>query len=42
LGRDYADVSPVRGVLIGGGEHGLDVAVDLHLELDAPVATDFA
>jgi transglutaminase-like putative cysteine protease len=28
-GRDYADVSPVRGVLIGGGAHRLQVAVDL-------------
>jgi len=41
-GRDYADVSPVRGVLVGGGEHGLDVAVDLHLEVETSVATDFA
>ena len=31
-GRDYADVSPVRGVLIGGGAHSLSVAVDLQLE----------
>lgn len=28
-GRDYADVSPVRGVILGGGAHGLTVAVDL-------------
>ena len=28
-GRDYADVSPVRGVLLGGGEHTLKVSVDL-------------
>lgn len=28
-GRDYADVSPVRGVFIGGGAHTLSVAVDL-------------
>lgn len=27
LGRDFADVSPLRGVLQGGGEHTLDVAV---------------
>jgi transglutaminase-like putative cysteine protease len=26
-GRDYGDVSPVRGVILGGGEHRLDVAV---------------
>ena len=30
-GRDYADVSPVRGVLSGGGAHRLEVAVDLDL-----------
>lgn len=42
IGRDYADVSPVRGVLVGGGEHSLEVAVDLHLEVAAPVAPDFA
>jgi transglutaminase-like putative cysteine protease len=28
-GRDYHDVSPVRGVLIGGGDHELTVAVDV-------------
>lgn len=28
-GRDYADVSPVRGVLLGGGAHTLSVSVDL-------------
>jgi transglutaminase-like putative cysteine protease len=26
-GRDYADVSPVRGVIHGGADHILDVAV---------------
>jgi transglutaminase-like putative cysteine protease len=26
-GRDYDDVIPMRGVLLGGGEHELDVAV---------------
>lgn len=26
-GRDFADVSPLRGVIRGGGEHTLDVAV---------------
>lgn len=29
-GRDYSDVSPVRGVILGGGAHSLDVAV--HME----------
>jgi transglutaminase-like putative cysteine protease len=28
-GRDYADVSPIRGVAIGGGEHTVKVAVDV-------------
>ena len=27
-GRDYDDVSPVKGVILGGGEHTIDVAVD--------------
>lgn len=29
VGRDYADVSPVDGVIIASGEHGLSVAVDV-------------
>lgn len=28
-GRDYADVSPVRGILLGGGKQALEVSVDL-------------
>jgi transglutaminase-like putative cysteine protease len=28
-GRDYADVSPLRGVVVGGGEHKLDVGIDV-------------
>jgi len=28
-GRDYSDVSPIRGVIVGGGGHELDVAVDV-------------
>ncbi len=28
-GRDYGDLSPVRGVILGGGAHSLDVRVDL-------------
>lgn len=35
-GRDYADVSPVRGVILGGGEHSLDVSVSL-VRAEAPV-----
>jgi transglutaminase-like putative cysteine protease len=28
-GRDYSDVSPIRGVILGSGEHTLKVAVDV-------------
>lgn len=28
-GRDYDDVSPISGVLLGGGPHSVDVAVDV-------------
>lgn len=28
-GRDYNDVSPIRGVILGAGEHNLKVAVDV-------------
>ena len=29
-GRDFADVSPIRGIVLGGGAgHGIDVAVDV-------------
>jgi transglutaminase-like putative cysteine protease len=31
LGRDYDDVSPVSGVLLGGGRQRVDVAVDVAL-----------
>lgn len=31
FGRDYADVSPVAGVLTGGGEHKVTVAVDVEV-----------
>lgn len=29
IGRDYRDVTPVRGVFYGGGEHSLQVSVDV-------------
>jgi len=35
-GRDFADVSPLRGVILGGGEHGLWVGVDLE-EAEGPL-----
>jgi transglutaminase-like putative cysteine protease len=28
-GRDYGDVSPINGFIVGGGEHEIDVAVDV-------------
>lgn len=31
-GRDFADVSPLRGVILGGGAHSLCVSVDLEAE----------
>jgi transglutaminase-like putative cysteine protease len=34
-GRDFGDVSPLRGVILGGGEHGLRVGVDLD-EVEGP------
>ncbi len=30
LGRDFHDVTPVRGVFYGGGEHALEVQVDVN------------
>jgi transglutaminase-like putative cysteine protease len=28
-GRDYSDVSPIKGAIFGGGAHTIDVAVDV-------------
>jgi transglutaminase-like putative cysteine protease len=28
-GRDYADVAPIHGIITGGSEHEVDVAVDV-------------
>jgi transglutaminase-like putative cysteine protease len=36
-GRDYGDVSPLRGLILGGGEHKLQVEVDME-PIDSPVA----
>jgi transglutaminase-like putative cysteine protease len=30
-GRDYGDVSPLRGLILGGGSHALSVAVDMEV-----------
>jgi len=29
VGREYRDVAPITGILLGGGEHTVDVAVDV-------------
>jgi transglutaminase-like putative cysteine protease len=31
-GRDFGDVSPLRGVIVGGGQHSLSVRVQVHTE----------
>ncbi len=37
-GRDFSDVSPVRGVILGGGDHSVLVSVDLEpVDEGAPV-----
>jgi transglutaminase-like putative cysteine protease len=35
-GLDYSDVSPIRGVILGGGQHTLDVSVDVSRVADTP------
>ena len=35
-GRDFADVSPLRGVILGGGSHDPDVRVTV-TPLEAPL-----
>ncbi|HBX36318.1 MAG TPA: transglutaminase [Pseudohongiella sp.] len=43
-GRDYADVTPLKGVMTGGGEHELSVAVDVvpkEVEQTTAVPLDF-
>jgi transglutaminase-like putative cysteine protease len=34
-GRDYSDVTPLKGVVFGGGAHTLEVAVDIEAERDS-------
>lgn len=36
-GRDYDDVSPVRGIIVGGAGHGLEVSVDVEPIDDEPI-----
>jgi transglutaminase-like putative cysteine protease len=38
-GRDFGDVSPVAGILTGGGKHGLTVSVDVAPVSPAPAHT---
>jgi transglutaminase-like putative cysteine protease len=38
-GRDFSDVTPLRGVILGGGSHTLDVAVTV-TELDPAASPD--
>jgi transglutaminase-like putative cysteine protease len=33
-GRDYGDVSPMRGIILGGRDHTLKVAVDVEIVND--------
>jgi transglutaminase-like putative cysteine protease len=37
-GRDFSDVSPVRGVILGGGDHVVKVAVDLEPIAEEPTS----
>ncbi len=38
-GRDFSDVSPMRGVILGGSQHDLDVRVTVMPEDEVPVMT---
>lgn len=38
-GREYSDVSPIKGVFVGGGSQTHDVSVDVH-PLDPPAASN--
>lgn len=40
IGRDYGDVTPLRGVIRGGGRHELTVGVGTRVIEDAPAAND--
>lgn len=35
-GRDYSDVSPIKGVFLGGGQHTMQVAVDVLCTANGP------
>jgi transglutaminase-like putative cysteine protease len=38
-GRDYGDVSPIMGVILGGGDHRIDVAVHVEPVAEVPAAS---
>lgn len=41
VGRDFDDVSPLRGVIVGGGKHQLTVAVDVNpVKEGQPIAVE--
>jgi transglutaminase-like putative cysteine protease len=35
-GRDYGDVAPIHGIITGGSEHEIDVAVDVAASDEEP------
>lgn len=39
-GRDFGDVTPIRGVIMGGGEHDLNVSVDVSPLEGSPGSVD--
>ncbi len=39
-GRDYGDISPVRGVILGGGRHSVTVGVDLEAVEELGASSD--
>lgn len=39
-GRDYADIIPLRGVVVGGGEHSLEVSVTMTPESEMKMGLD--
>jgi len=41
-GRDYSDVTPLKGVVFGGGAHTLEVAVDMEAEREQVIGDQVA
>jgi hypothetical protein len=42
IGRDFADVSPIRGVIHGGASHTLAVGVTVEPVMDSPLTPPFS